>query len=238
MPREVCPSGIRRATFQGDLVVLKLAIVPVGIYNWDPSDMTVTVSGDVAKGATSITVTATTEKMYKGQALTFVDTTGYETLAILSADAEVGASSLTVYEIPELIPDGATANFPVKLAERSSVNYSASANTAETQTGDSAGEMRMIVSGFAAKTVSTDGVFTYKNAGYETCRNCFASRERVFVRIQYPAPNPQYTTGLERNGFFVVNSLGNDASADSQITAPVELTSDGGVCEVDPVPVP
>jgi predicted secreted protein len=198
--------------------------------------MTVEVGTLAAKGATAIPVTALTEKMYRGQALAFVDADGLETLAILSADAAVGATSLTVYALPEAIAAAATAQFPAKLSERSSVNFSASANTAETQTGDSGGEVRMIVSGFGARTITTDGVFVYKNAGYETARNCFLERLRVFARVVYPAPSPAYTKGLQRYGYFVVNSMGNDASADAQITAPVELTSDGGVCEVDPTP--
>jgi predicted secreted protein len=174
--------------------------------------------------------------MYKGQALAFVDADGFETLAILSADADVGATNLTVYALPEAIAAGATAQFPAKVTERSSINFSESANTAETQTGDSGGYMRMIISGFAAPTVTADGLFVYKNAGYTTCYNCFAERLRVFARIVYPAPSPAYTKGIQRYGYFVVNSLGNDASADAQITAPLELTADGGICYVDPTP--
>lgn len=234
--REVCPAGIRRATFQGDAVTLTVAIAPVGVYEWEPADMTVTVGTLVAKGDTTITVTATTEKMYKGQALSFVDADGFETMAILSADAAVGATSLTVYALPEPIAAAATAQFPAKVSERSGINFSESANTAETQTGDSGGYMRMIISGFAAPTITADGLMTYKNAGYTTCFNCFSERQRVFARIVYPAPSPAYLKGFQRYGYFVVNSLGNDAAADAQITAPLELSADGGVCYVDPTP--
>lgn len=239
MPREVCPAGIRRATFQGDAVTLSVAIAPVGVYDWEPVETTVTVGASAAaKAATTITTVALTEKMYKGQALSFVDADGLETMAILSADAEVGATSLTVYALPEAIAAASVAQFPAKVAERNSVNFSESANTAETQTGDSGGYMRMIVSGFAAPTVTADGLMTYKNAGYTTCFNCFAERQRVFARIVYPAPSPAYTKGFQRYGYFVVNSLGNDAAADAQITAPLELTADGGICYVDPTPTP
>lgn len=236
MPREICPAGIRRATFQGDAVVLTVAIAPVGVYDWEPEPITVTVGTAAAKGAESVPVTGLTEKMYKGQALTFADADGFESMAILSDDAAVGATSLDVYALPEAIAIGATAQFPAKVSERNSINFSESANTAETQTGDSGGYMRMIISGFAAPTITADGLMVYKNPGHMTAFNCFLERQRVFARLVYPAPSPEYTKGFQRYGYFVVNSLGNDASADAQITAPLELTADGGVCYVDPTP--
>jgi hypothetical protein len=236
MVREICPAGIKRATFQGDSVILEVAIAPVGVYDWIPARMTVTVGTLAAKGAVAIPVTALTEKMYKGQALSFVTADGFETIAVLSADVVVGATSLPVYALAEPVAAAATAQFPAKITERSSVNFSESANTAGTQTFDSGGHERMIVSGFGAPTISADGLMVYKNAGYTTAFNCFAERLRLFTRVIYPAPSPAYTLGFQRYGYFVVNSLGNDASADSQITAPLELTADGGVCYLDPTP--
>lgn len=234
MPQTTCDPGIRRNTYQGDAVALKVAILQPGILNKTFIDQTVTVGTDAVKGATSITVSATTEDMYIGQALAFVDADGKETIAQLSDDALTGTTSLTVFALPETVPAAATAQFPAKVVERSGVNLSDSANIAETQTGDSAGNTRSIVSGFAARTITADGIETDYNAGLKTCRYAYRNRQQVYARIEYPAPNANYIKGKQVYGVFHVNAMNVDASADAQITAPVELTSDGGICEVDP----
>jgi len=235
MPQTICDLGLRRSTYQGDTVALKVAILQPGVLSKTFTDQTVTVAtGGGAKGATAIPVTATTEDMYVGQALAFVDSDGKETIAQLSEDALVGATSLTVFPLPEAVPEAATAEFPAKVVERSGVNFSDSANVAETQTGDSGGNTRSIISGFAARTITADGIETDYNAGLKTCRYAYRNRQQVYGRIEYPAPNANYLKGKQIYGVFHVNSMAIDASADAQITAPVELTSDGGICEIDP----
>lgn len=237
MPQTLCDPGIRRATYQGDQVVLKVAILQPGILNKVFTDMTVTVGAEAVKGATSITVAATTEDMYTGQALAFVDADGKETLAVLSVDALTGATSLIVNPLPETIPATATAEFPVKVVERSGINFSDSANIAETQTNDSAGNTRSIVSGFAARTISADGIEVDYNAGLKTCRYAYRKRIRLYARLEYPAPNLNYSKGKQIYGVSWVNAMNQDAAADGQITAPIELTYDGGICEIEPTEV-
>lgn len=234
MPQTICDPGIRRSTYQGDAVALKVAVLQPGVLNKVFTDMIVTVGTEAAKAATSISVTATTEDMYTGQVLAFVDADGKETMAQLSADALTGATSLTVFALPEVIPAAATAQFPAKVVERSGINFSDSANAAETQTTDSGGNTRSVITGFAARTISADGIETDYNAGLKTCRYAYRNRQRVFARLEYPAPNANYLKGKQIYGVFHVTDMSIDASADAQITAPIELTSDGGICEIDP----
>ena len=221
MPRPVSPSPATRGKDTEFVVALTAPGLRVV-----PTDETITVAtGGGTKGSSTIPVAATTNPLYAGQALMFEDaTTGLPTIAILSADAAAGATSLTVTALGEAIPESATAQFPVRCMMRQEASISRSTNTTEIDDFD-----RTIVDFIQTSTTaetSLDGMYTHYDAGRFTLEFAQSNQREVYFRRTLAAPNANYTKGTQESGFGIVSSTESPAPNDGMVgfTASLQVT--------------
>lgn len=215
----------------GHQTKISCAIAPI-----KPVAQTVTVGAtEAAKAATSITVTALTEPVYKDNYLLFSDADGLEYLAKVTADAEDGATTLTVAALAEAIPAGATASWPPELLDRSAADVNRSYSSQEIMTLNTAGN-RTIVTINSSKGVSAPGFYYYKNAGYKTATVAAENKVSVWVFVEYEPPSEAFSKGEMVIGKAVITERPTTSPADNFINGDLTFEFSGSVEEIDAVP--
>lgn len=216
MARPPVPS----VTTSGKNVEVIIALAGLGErVAFTPETLTAT---SAAKGATSVTVSATTNKMYAGQGLLFIDTTtNKQFFAQLTADAAVGATALTVGALGEAIPTGATAQFPPRAMLRTTADMSSSTDLVEVDTYDHRVKAQTPLT--RDISFSLDGMYTPYCGALATLRFADANGREVWVRRTFPAPSAAYSLGESQSFFAVVESIDMAAPNDSFVDANVAL---------------
>jgi len=180
-----------------------------------------TVSGSdtaIAKNATSITLPfALRGKIAKGQWLQAVDTTGEEYLFEVNADANDGATSLTVKSVHEQIPAGSTVIFPPELSDRREASISESYKAEGFSTFNTGGFEDAVFTTSSAE-ISLAGIYYEFDAGYRTIVAA-AKEGREFYAIQEFGNQKTGYTRASREGVFIVTSFKLPTAVDGLINA-------------------
>ncbi len=212
-------------------------IVSVGIGKIKPQPQTLTIGAAVAKAATSITLDAAlTVPVDAGNWLLFVDSNGLEYLAKVTADADSGASTLTVKALDEAIPDTATAKFPSELYDRSAVNIARTYNNQEVFTLNTGGD-RQAVATTSTKNATAPGFWYWHNPGYRTCKEAAESKKPVWLFVEYEPPSAAFAKGIIVSGKAIITSRPTDSPANGFLSGDLNFEFTGPVSEADPVPV-
>jgi hypothetical protein len=155
----------------------------------------VVATGGAAKGATSLPITtALTGKIFKGQYLCFADENDIEHLALLTADANVNATSLAVKSLDEAIPAAAAAEFPAYLWDRTDASLDESYANSKSLTFNTGGAQNAVPTTIDRK-ISLPGEFWHYNAAFRTAAAVADAQEYVYVKRVEPAPNANFTSG-------------------------------------------
>lgn len=221
-------------TTSGKNVEVVVALAPLGERTPFVAD-TLTATA-AAKGATAVTVSATLNKMVAGQGLLFIDsTTNRQYFAQLTADAAVGATSLTVGSLGEAIPAGATAQFPVRAMLRTTADLTSSTDLAEVDTYDHKVKAQTPLT--RDLSFAMDGMYTYYDGALATLRFADANGREVYVKRQFPAPSSAFSVGESQAFFAVVESMDIAAPNDSFVDANVSLKIVTDPVIVAPTPI-
>lgn len=196
---------------------ISTALLPSGLRT-APTDTTLTISGAVTKGATSIALAgAVGQVIPANQSLLFTDSTGAERLVKLTADAAATDTAITVAATDEVIADAATAPYPVEVFDRTSVDLSASGNIADSTTLNTGGIRDGVQTG-TTKGGSAPGQYYHYNAGTETCRYAFETGREVWMVVEFPPPNDAYSKGQIVSGPALISDFPSSSPADGSIT--------------------
>lgn len=120
-------------TFQvgaGNKVKLYVALLPLGDRT-EPEDVTVTAAGGITSAATSVTVTALSGAIGGGTPLLFDNGTA-KLLVYLTADAKVGATTLTIEPATAALTGSSTAEYVAKLRLLGGTQLNANINSDRT----------------------------------------------------------------------------------------------------------
>jgi hypothetical protein len=220
---------------------LFLALLPLGIrIKPTKQSLKIVTANDaptIAKNATSIPLEVPVDGLIpKGQYFLFKDADGIERLAQLSADAVDGATSLTVYALPEAIADGATAEYPVRIQARTSASVARSASLQSTITFDSGAE-RDGTTTSRERGLSAGGNYLHFDAGLRTAEFAFENDLEVWIMRELPPPTGAYSVGKTTEGPAAITSLPDEAPADNFITQGFEAAFLGTCIESPPKPI-
>ncbi|HLO85683.1 MAG TPA: hypothetical protein VK203_11855 [Nostocaceae cyanobacterium] len=222
---------------------LYIALLPPGI-NDKPVDQKLTILSatqglEIARDATVIPLEEPiTGKIPKGQWLLFKHPeNGIERLVQLSEDALPNDEELAVFRISEVIPDGAVAEFPVKVQSRTSASVSRSAALQSTTTFDSGSE-RDGTTTTRERNLSAPGNYLYYDAGLRTAEYAYENDLLIWVRRELPPPNDAYITGKVTQGPCGITSLPDEVAADGFILQNFEVAFLGQCFESQPKPKP
>jgi hypothetical protein len=176
--------------------------------------------------ATSLTVTALTAPLAATADdpvyLMFVDAANNtEKLVQVTANAAVGATSLTVAALDAAIANASTAIYPVKLAARTAANLNPNANDIETTTFDDDGYSDGVVTKLGY-SISCPGNYLPTDAGYLTCIDAFNNFKEVFLTLELPKPTG-YAKGFIFKGFAAVTNAPLDTPAEGIVQANLEF---------------
>lgn len=197
-------------------------------------------TGGALKGATTVTITTgLTNKMYKGQALTFYNpTTKVETLVELNADAAPGATSLTVRALAKALTAGDKAEFPVNVWDRSSNDLDESSNfSGVSGNNDDRGGQNGTITG-GDFSYSINGRFHYENAGAATMRYARPNGLKCWFKRQLPNTNSNfYTTGPAEQFYGFVTQRATPAATDGNVEENFSIQGIGTITRILPTPV-
>lgn len=212
------------------------ALLPVG-ERTEPSAVTLTSTAIAAKGATTITITSAplaVGKIVPGQYLLFEDPDEKVYIARVAADYTTG-TSLTVEELPEAIPSGSAAVFPVpfKLRTDSAVNFSQDLQDVNTYDHDLNGDASP---GAATVEITLSGEYSPYDPGYATCVYATRNTLEVYFTRELATPGAGFTKGKVTKGAAIVTSREEPAPNDGNVSANVSARFVGNVVEADPVP--
>lgn len=236
----------KHAPTRGKDVDLRIALLAPGErvkpYGDGIEEITVSnASTAVAKGATSIPVTALTAlvvKMAKGQVLRFENqTTGKEYLAYVDANADVGDTSITVKPLDEAIPDGAIAEFPAYVWDRTDSSTSKSYNFSGVTTYNTGDNEDGVTTGYTAE-ITLPGIDYHYNDGLKTALAAAASGQECWVAKVKPAPNDAFLRGEVREGPAVVTSDDEGSAADAFQSRDISMKWVGDLEELPAKPKP
>jgi len=162
-----------------------------------PTPGVITLGTSIAAGATTIAVTATTcGNMRAGQFLRFVEPAGKERIVQLSADALIGATSLSVNPVDVAIATGAVAAFPVECFDRTAADLTSAFKLSEVYTFNTGGFRDGVISS-TSKDLSLTGIYYAFDAGSLTMNYAAYKGLECYFDITLPSPSPDYNTGLQ-----------------------------------------
>ncbi|MBW4648911.1 MAG: hypothetical protein KME06_09435 [Kastovskya adunca ATA6-11-RM4] len=188
-----------------------------------------------AKGATTITLAgAPTNVIQSGQRLLFVDEDGNEFIAVVSAKPT--STALSVRALDEAIPPGATAQFPVKMWDRTDSGVDRSYNMASVNHYDDGGTRDGVSTG-SEKNISLPGIYYEKNAGLITCLHAADQGIPIWIRRELPPPSDAFSTGRVIEGAGLITGAPDSAPTDNFVTMDLNASFVGDVLEVSPLAV-
>lgn len=201
------------------------------VYTLDSQD--ITTGAEAAAAATSITVTALTYPVYKDNFIVFVDPDGIEYLAEITADADAGATSLTVKALDHTIPNASVALWPPEILDRTGLTVGNDMSTTDYITFNTGGFQ---ISGPGTKSAnwSCPGPYTYKNPGMRTIDTAFKKSDSFWLILEYPGEDG-YSKGMTYVWKAICTSAGIDGPADGIIEAERSGNFNGAPFEIMPV---
>ncbi|MBW4484886.1 MAG: hypothetical protein KME14_20315 [Tildeniella torsiva UHER 1998/13D] len=159
-----------------------VALLPEGSFSAPvQQELTIATGGD---GGTTLTVTETiTANIQAGQYLMFTDlTTGIEYLVKVATNVSSGSAIAIEVAIPgDGIPDGAVAQFPAYMWDRSAADLDRSFNRFTFSNFNTGGDETGIVTG-GARGLATPGIYHPKNDGYFTALHAANNGRYVYVQ--------------------------------------------------------
>jgi hypothetical protein len=207
----------------------------------EPNPATLTIgSTAIAKGQTELTLSAalpTGVFIPKFCYLGFRASTGKEVLVQLNDDAKAGNNKITVFPTPAQIAGGSIADYPLRLANRTSADITRTGATTSSTTFDDDGWQRNLTTGLSGG-ISVPGNWSQLDPSYKTVIYQFAQQLNVYVWVESVKPNPDYATGTIFKGVFNVQDVPVNFAADGIVTGDINLTLTGPLVEVDPEPTP
>lgn len=200
----------------------------------EPLPVTFTLTAGAAKGATTLAVTSVTTTAKAGQYLLFEDSDEKVYIAQLSADYTTG-TSVSVEALPEAIPNGSVAAFPVPFKLRTDASISFSQDVSDVNTFDHSinGDASP---GAATTEITLSGEFSFYDPGYNTVVYATRNTLEVYIWRQLAVPGSGFTTGKVTKGACIVTSREEPSPNDANVSANVSARFVGDVFEVDPVP--
>jgi hypothetical protein len=205
----------------------------------EPVAATVTLTAAAAAGATSLSVSAlpTGSRIPAGSFLQFVDSaTGKEVVVQVTATALATATTLTVAAIPEAIPNGSTAAWPVLLRARETANISRQGNRVTSFTFDNDGYEDGLTATIT-NGITANGNYLPLDAGYRLAEYAFLEFKEVYAWLELPPPSAAYAKGMTYKGRASITSIPLDIPADNIVKANIEMAFNGKPVIVQPVPV-
>lgn len=230
----------KHAPTRGKDVDLRVALLSPGdrIKPYGDSIESITVSNSgsaVAKDATSITVAALTSNVKKiapGQVLRFEDqTTGKEYLAYVSEEATEGATSLTVTALDEAIPDGAIAEFPAYVWDRTDSSTTKSYNFSGVTTYNTGDNEDGVNTGYTVDA-TLPGIDYHYNDGLKTALAAASLGQEFWFAKVKPAPNDAFERGEVREGPAIVTNDNEGSPADAFQSRDIDVKWVGDVDEL------
>lgn len=196
-----------------------------------PATQTVTLTAEIAAAALTAAVEALDVAIPAGTFLLFESTGQVQRMVKVTANAAVGATSLTIAANPRLVATAATAEFPSRIWDRSNVDIDQSASS-ETVNTFEAGASGIRVSGSIERSVSIPGFWRpHDNPGYAMADEAFSSGNAIFFGIKYPAPSGA-TKGIEKRFRGIVTSMPIANDSAGLIAGDIEIEISGAITEV------
>jgi hypothetical protein len=197
--------------------------------NTEPATVTFTLGAELAKDATSATVTTVTTTLAAGQWLAFKDDNDqYYHPVRVSADYDDG-TTLTLDVVPETIPNGATAVFPVKSFLRTSADLSSSSSTTTFSTFDHSSGATVTIDE-TTNSMTFSGFYAEQDAVAKTLRGALADKARVYVTRTLEAPSG-FTTGTKQGAAGVVSAIDSGAPNEDRVSFDYTIELDGSLNE-------
>lgn len=205
----------------------------------EPVAGTVTLGAAATKGATSLTVTISPAGVLipAGSYLQFVAANGKEVPVRVNAAATDTSTTLTVNAIPEDIPNGSVAAWPVLLRARETANVSRQGNRVNSFTFDNEGYEDGLTASIT-NGITANGNYLPLDAGYRMAEEAFLNLKEVYVWIQLPPPSSAYSSGAVYKGRASITSIPLDIPADNIVKANIEMAFNGKPTFLNPVPTP
>lgn len=184
------------------------------------------------KGATTVTLhSALTGQINAGQFLCYYDFgTGEERLVEVTANADVGATSLTVAPLKEALYAGMVAEYPPYLWDRTDASTDRSYTDATVTTFNTGGAVDGVPTTIE-KTMSLPGIYYYYNAAYWTALKSAEDQAFIYVKRRRPAPGTGFIHGGITEGRALVTSAPDAAPADNFVNADLEIAFRGSTTE-------
>lgn len=214
----------------------KIRVAPVTVDRIFPEAVVFTVSGVApVAAATSITITvapAITRTITAPFWVNFVETSGKSHLVKVTADVEVGDTTLTVSALKEGIAAGATANYPVILANRTSANLTDQDAEADVMTFENNGWKDQITT-ILGNGLDLSGFYSPTDAGWNICWYARQNFSEIFCEMEMRPPDSRYTKGM------IVRMISGvkmpiEAPPDNIVNTNITLMSRGPVVFIDP----
>lgn len=194
----------------------------------------IVATGGAAALATTITLTtALTGKIFKGQYLCFADANDIEQLALVTADAVVGDTTLTVKALDEAIAATSKAEFPTYLWDRTDASLDQTYANNKTVTFNTGGAQNAVPTTIDRK-ITLPGEFWHYNAAFRTAAAVADAQEYLYVKRVEPAPNALFSAGDTIEGRALVSSVKSAGQSNSPITGDLEIEFSGPTKKTDP----
>ena len=230
----------KHAPTRGRDIEIRVAVLPPGErikpYVDGVEEITVANGGNaIAKGATSIPVTALTAnviKIAKGQVIRFVDqVTGKEYLAYVSEDATAGDASLSVDALDEAIPDTAVGEFPAYVWDRTDSSVSKSYSFSGVTTYNS-GDNEDGTNTGSTSDMTLPGIDYHYNDGLKTVIEAAKLGQEFWVTRTKPAPNDAFERGELKEGAATIANDNEGAPADAFQSRDIDVKFVGAVTDL------
>lgn len=218
--------------YNGDKSIVRVAIGKIR-----PVSQTLTLDAAAVKGAVSLTLaTALTGAIDKNNWLLFVNADGLEFLAKVTADAPIGATTLTVKALDEAVTNASVAKFPSELYDRSAIDLDFKYSTKDVFTLNTGGD-RQVIASTSQKSAKAPGFWYWWNPGLQICKEAAESKTPIWLQIEYEPPSAAYSKGPITVGKAVISSRPKSSQADGFVTQDLDFEFTGPVTEIEPVPV-
>lgn len=197
--------------------------------------LTVAVAG-AAKGATSVPLeVALTGPIFAGQYLCFADDDDVERLALVTADAAIGATSLTVRALDQAIAADSVAEFPAYLWDRTDASLDETFANSKTATFNTGGAMDGVPTTIERK-ITLPGIFWHYNAAFRTAALAADAQAFVYVERLGEAPNSAFLEGDSIKGRGLVTSVKRSGQTNNPESNDLEIELMGAAIKSDPKP--
>lgn len=219
----------------------EIAILGDGVAPTDyVTPVTITGTGVTAAGATaSMTITEVTPAiaLEVGQVLFFDDGTDSYIAIVRTRYPATGGGTTLELIVPEAIPDGATAQFPVRAKLLTDLSSALSVSTTTVSTFDhtSGGERS---TGDSEENITATGFYSYYNDGAKTIDAAARAKQPVYVAIKEPNPSATaFSDGEKLWGSGVISSVSSSRSQGGKIGFDFQIDLNGVLARTAPTPV-